>query len=629
MKSGSSGGSAKSKSRKSEERRKGKSGKKRKDKKSKTPSKSVKKESAKADSSGSVKANGEKESEQKDTKPKDPCLIMTLGSSCLRIGRAEDKRPTTIPCCVAFRRKPLAKQESKKMHIDKKASKKKGKSPTPNGSTSRKRKREEIRGSLEKELKKRHRVMNGVEYTANNCTTKMSGDPKFWTNIDSKPSSVTGERALKIPEREPYSLFYPIRRGVLNVTDTSSKQSVRAALYYIIKDALEIDLQMTEHQWKSHVLLLAIPNRFNLRETSLLLDVLFNDLNFEKIFLQNEAVLACFGAGVSSACVVDSGAQKTHVCCVVDGSVVHRTEVHLDYGGDDIDQTLFWLLRANSNEHYFAAKDYDLNIPKIKKQVTLVKEKHCFFSELGTELPVQDSQILVRSPDEETLIHRFNIGTAALIAPRSMFDPGLLEDAKAYERLPANMMWSDPLADVFLHESGYFKYSRKARELGVDVTDSSTKKGKNSDKGGSTPVSTPTPLPSPTIRSFSNVVRLPKKSSRMPIHLAITESILSLQSLDLKAKLAKQVLLVGGSVMFKGIVDALEEELVAIIPYKVPGANTVNVILNPKNVDPKDLSWKGAFILSHGDTIRDQVVTKSEYTTNGIMVLRDKAAFSI
>lgn len=41
------------------------------------------------------------------------------------------------------------------------------------------------------------------------------------------------------------------------------------------------------------------------------------------IIVHQESVCATFGSGLSSACVVDVGDQKTSVCCVEDG-VSHR-----------------------------------------------------------------------------------------------------------------------------------------------------------------------------------------------------------------------------------------------------------------------------------------------------------------
>lgn len=47
--------------------------------------------------------------------------------------------------------------------------------------------------------------------------------------------------------------------------------------------------------------------------------LLLRYMKFRGVFVQQESACATFGAGVSTACVVDIGAQKTSVSCVEDG----------------------------------------------------------------------------------------------------------------------------------------------------------------------------------------------------------------------------------------------------------------------------------------------------------------------
>ena len=46
------------------------------------------------------------------------------------------------------------------------------------------------------------------------------------------------------------------------------------------------------------------------------------------IIVHQESVCATFGSGLSSACVVDVGDQKTSLCCVEDG-VSHRNSRYM------------------------------------------------------------------------------------------------------------------------------------------------------------------------------------------------------------------------------------------------------------------------------------------------------------
>ena len=53
---------------------------------------------------------------------------------------------------------------------------------------------------------------------------------------------------------------------------------------------------------------------------------------------------AAFGAGLSSACVVDVGDEKSHVCCVEDGVSNPFTRLTLNVGGSDITRLFYKLL---------------------------------------------------------------------------------------------------------------------------------------------------------------------------------------------------------------------------------------------------------------------------------------------
>ncbi|KAI8803980.1 hypothetical protein BJ742DRAFT_742486 [Cladochytrium replicatum] len=88
------------------------------------------------------------------------------------------------------------------------------------------------------------------------------------------------------------------------------------------------------------------------------------------------------GAGISSLCVVDIGAQTTSVSCVEDGMCLSDTRINLRYGGDDV-TSFFTLLMKKPDFPYRA-----LNIEKRLADWLLVdelKERICTANEIFDE----------------------------------------------------------------------------------------------------------------------------------------------------------------------------------------------------------------------------------------------------
>lgn len=96
---------------------------------------------------------------------------------------------------------------------------------------------------------------------------------------------------------------------------------------------------------------------------------------------------ATFGSGLSYACVVDVGDQKTSVSCVEDGICHQNTRVRLDYGGADITQTFYWLLQKCAFPYKDCNDQNKLDAMLLRKlkedfcHVNLVRKqtKNCFF----------------------------------------------------------------------------------------------------------------------------------------------------------------------------------------------------------------------------------------------------------
>lgn len=84
---------------------------------------------------------------------------------------------------------------------------------------------------------------------------------------------------------------------------------------------------------------------------------MFHGIGWRKVYLHIESVLACFGAAVSSACVVDIGHEKISVCCVDEGVIMPQTLIRKNFG-------LKWLSKSLCK--IFAERISDKDIGEIR-----------------------------------------------------------------------------------------------------------------------------------------------------------------------------------------------------------------------------------------------------------------------
>jgi actin-related protein 8 len=86
------------------------------------------------------------------------------------------------------------------------------------------------------------------------------------------------------------------------------------------------------------------------------------------------------------------------------------------------------------------------------------------------------------------------------------------------------------------------------------------------------------------------------------------------------------ILVVGGGFKFAGISKWLQNRVALQIPYMYR-SETLDIITNPKDLDPAMTVWKGAAIMSCLESAPELWVTKGEYSVHGLRILREKAVF--
>jgi actin-related protein 8 len=107
-----------------------------------------------------------------------------------------------------------------------------------------------------------------------------------------------------------------------------------------------------------------------------IMNILFNEFCFQAAMVHQESLCNCFGANLLSACVVDIGHTVTSVCCIDEGTVFPRSRVFLNYGGQQVSESLLWFLK-NSKYHHFPYRTIDMSDPRKASVIERLKEKKC------------------------------------------------------------------------------------------------------------------------------------------------------------------------------------------------------------------------------------------------------------
>ncbi|KAJ2495173.1 actin-like protein arp8, partial [Coemansia sp. RSA 2052] len=184
---------------------------------------------------------------------------------------------------------------------------------------------------------------------------------------------LVGEKVLRVAETEDFVVRYPLRNGCFNVEDYDSIEEVLGDIETIWANAITNELGIPRRDLGTYGVVLVIPDIFSRVEVTLLADLLLRQLGFQHLLLQQSSALVTYGAGFSSACVVDVGAQKTSIACVEFGFCYQESRVSVMYGGDDITRFLHSLFMRSSFPYHEASlsRKYDWNM------LNELREKYC------------------------------------------------------------------------------------------------------------------------------------------------------------------------------------------------------------------------------------------------------------
>lgn len=395
---------------------------------------------------------------------------------------------------------------------------------------------------------------------------------------------ICGDEALKISPSEPYCLSRPIRRGHFNISQSYPLQQVLEDLYAIWEWILTEKLHILPEDRDLFSAVLVVPETLDNREIKEMLSIVLRDLRFSSAVVHQEGLAAAFGNGLSTACVVNIGAQVTSVICIEDGVALPSTVLTLPYGGEDISRCLLWV---QSHHHTWPA----IHTNPLEKPIDLlmlnkVKESYCQFREGEFDaLAVVHSYEEGRPRSHKTRLSALNV------PPMGLFYPALFVPE---EYPPPPRTWFHDHEDM-LEDTWNMEFPRRP-----DTSDGMYH--------GGLPLWDNYPVYSTKL----------KKDDKLGLAEAIASSILSTGRIDVQRKLFSSLQLIGGVALTSRIVEAVEGRVLQAIPAH-EAIDTV-AVLKSRSDDPSLVPWKGGVILAILDLGRDAWVHREEWIHNGIHV---------
>eukprot|EP00742_Colponemidia_sp_Colp-10_P008437 GILJ01009140.1.p1 GENE.GILJ01009140.1~~GILJ01009140.1.p1 ORF type:complete len:641 (-),score=104.64 GILJ01009140.1:295-2178(-) len=462
------------------------------------------------------------------------------------------------------------------------------------------------KGMLKKGLPAAFPRYQGTWYDSSNATQQLQNINQSQVDV-SKPFLV-GEEALQLQQQQPFKVVWPFRRGYLNTSaanqmpgeDTKPLQSVADDVERIFEYVLITKMGLSRKDIRGLHCVLVLPDMLNRDEIKTLVNVILRQLGFKACFLHQESVLACFGAGVSTACVVDIGAQKTNVVCVDDGIMLPSTCVHMDYGGDDMDRFLLKLLTQTST-HFFPYPECNPNDLQDASILRRMKESLCSCVQLD-EL-VFPYEFKTHKIDQPTTVYRFNISDNAVIAAHGFLYPSML-DVRPLSLLHFRSLYQ------FQDPEDYIEDLLAAEQKPQPKPEAKDNQA----------------APVPEVQTASVTVQPPKQRTNfvrtgletattaiLPLDEAIAVSLSNASTPELRKKLCMSILVVGGGALLPSLQPVLEERLKERIARIDPNIDAVQVWVNPKDSDPRFLSWVGGSVIPRFDSAKDQWLWRSRW----------------
>lgn len=475
-----------------------------------------------------------------------------------------------------------------------------------------------------------------------------------WTELSNNrkdaPGYFTGKAALRIPDTSNprYKLFWPLQRGWYNEHDYSEKKALFDDIATIIEEAIKQHLNLRRKKdWIQYGCVFIVPDLYERQYVIQSLEMLMRDFGFGKVCFIQESLAATFGAGYTSACVVDIGAQKTSICCVEEGMCIENSRINLKYGGADVTETFVKMMLFD----HFPYQEINLSRRYDFLLAEELKSKFCTMNEADVSVQLFDFHLRVSGQD--TRKYAFKTYDEVLLAGQGYFQPSIFDNSMKlrgrrkliprsqdlYDGSPNDPISTAQTAIIAIispiapptvatgngdpNGHGAFNPNRPPSNLFQRVNDGDRLPA--SAVGSPAPEDDDTPAPAADPNSY-NIINPLKPSMRddvLPIvslDTAILTSIMhGARSDERKTRdFLGGVMVIGGGSQIPGFYSFLEEKLKELKPNF---AKDIMIGTPPRELDPQGVIWKGGSVFGKLRGTNDSWIGRMEYDRLGARVL--------
>lgn len=476
-----------------------------------------------------------------------------------------------------------------------------------------------------------------------------------WTELPKDPAQApqffTGKEALRIPDTSNprYKLFWPLQRGWYNEHEYSDKKTLFDDIATILEVAIKQQLNLQRRKdYVQYGCVFILPDLYERQYVIQSLEMLMRDFGFGKVCFIQESLAATFGAGYTSACVVDIGAQKTSICCVEEGMCNENSRVNLKYGGIDVTDTFIKMMLFD----HFPYAEINLNRRYDFLLAEELKSKFCTMNE--ADISVQLFDFHLRASGQDTRKYTFKTYDEVLLAAQGFFQPTIFDNGSKlcgrrklisasqdlYDGAPNDpnstaqtailSLISPPLVPTTLlpgnGEVIGHAVSNPARQL-----PNLFQKFNDGDRLSASAVGSPvpddddTPVPAAenglgSSHAFSRSAMRDDVLPIIPLDAAILTSIVHGARNDERKMrdFLGGIMVIGGGSQIPGFYSFLEDKMKQLKPSF---AKDIMIGTPPRELDPQGVVWKGGSVFGKLRGTNDSWIGRAEYDRLGARVL--------